>query len=236
MSDDMEHVPPDGYLPYINDVLRQLFEGHGVPTSTYRDWVVFPDHEYAVSGRIVQEIANPNALILQLDVRLVLDDRLVLLESCSGWGESAEVAVQNALEAFANSTFHVLLAAFFKQPLCHGTERLECTIGGQSREVFLGVVTSRFGTPLDGEGEPDLTFFNYFLSQLESQKLSPGTHWLRLYQMQSQGAALANEVLLDNEPWSEMQTAMSRYPWPINDDPYDVRVFLVVKDLASSIA
>ena len=42
---------------------------------------------------------------------------------------------------------------------------------------------------------------------------------------------MSNEVLLDNDPWEEMQVFMAEQPWPVAEKPYDVRVFVVVKDV-----
>ena len=49
--------------------------------------------------------------------------------------------------------------------------------------------------------------------------------------MRHKGAVLSNEVLLDNAPWEEMQAFMGEQRWPVSEKPYDVRVFLVIKDV-----
>jgi hypothetical protein len=49
--------------------------------------------------------------------------------------------------------------------------------------------------------------------------------------MRQSGSVLSNEVLLDHTAWEEMQGFLAGHAWPVAEKPYDVRVFLVVKDL-----
>jgi hypothetical protein len=98
--------------------------------------------------------------------------------------------------------------------------------------VYAGLLTSVFGyPPPKPDGTPNFGFYPAFIKRLERYPLPQGTHWMRIYQMRHDGAVLSNEVLLDNAPWEEMQEFMAEQPWPIDEKSYDVRVFLVVKDM-----
>jgi hypothetical protein len=190
--------------------------------------VAFPAHPQLWANG---ELFRSNDRIVQLDVRLGgFDGDRVLIESIAGFGPDLNAQANFAMQAFANSSFHVLLPAFFGRPPCHGTERETWTIS-HPRAVYAGLVTSVFGyPPPKPDGMPNLDFYTAFIKRLETSPLPPGTHWLRIYQMRHNGAVLSNEVLLDNTPWEEMQTFMAEHPWPVAEQPYDVRIFLVVKD------
>lgn len=221
----VERIP--GSMDGVNDVLVQLFSGHGVEAARHGDGVVFPAHPGLWANG---EAFRMYERIAQLDVRLGVEPGRMLVESVSGIGMTDGEQILNGLEAFTSTTFHVLLTAFFGLPECHGTERLEWEIGGRKRVVFLGVVGTRFGFPPGPDGQPDLRFYHHFERHLKAQPLPPGTHWVRLYQMRFRGEATANEVLLDNDPWPEMQEAMAAFEWPATEKHYDVRLFLVIMD------
>jgi hypothetical protein len=218
----------EGSTDYVNHVLRQLFQGHGVEAGVQSGCVTFPNHPGLWANG---ELFRSYERIVQLDVRLGgFDGDRVLIESIAGFGADLEAQANFALQAFANASFHVLLPAFFGRPPCHGTERETWTIGSP-RTVYPGLITSVFGLPPPkADGSPDLDFYPAFIKRLEAYPLPQGTHWARIYQMRHAGAVLSNEVLLDNAPWEEMQAFMAEHPWPVSEKPYDVRVFFVIKD------
>jgi hypothetical protein len=219
----------EGAMDDVNDVLRQLFQGHGVEADVKSGRVTFPTHPGLWANG---ELFRCYEGIVQLDVRLGgFDGDRVLIESIAGFGADLNAQASFAVQAFANASFHVFLPAFFGRPPCHGTERETWTIGGP-RFVYAGLITSLFGYPPPRpDGVPDLGFYSAFIKRLETYPLPQGTHWMRIYQMRHNGAVLSNEVLLDNHPWEEMQAFMAEQPWPVAEKPYDVRVFLVVKDV-----
>jgi len=219
----------DGSTDYVIDVLQQLFQGHGIEARAQSGVVSFPAHPGLWADG---ELFSYSEKIVQLDVRLGgFDGDRVLVESIGGFGSDLNSQANFALEAFANASFHVLLPAFFNRPPCHGIEREVWTIGSP-RVVYPGLITTVFGfPPPTPDGMPDLGFYEAFTKLVESYPLPRGTHWIRVYQMRNQGQALSNEVLVDNDECKELQAALADYNWPVSDSPYDVRVFVVVKDL-----
>jgi hypothetical protein len=219
----------EGSTDYVNEVLRQLFQGHGVQAVVQSGHVTFPAHPGMWANG---ELFRFSEGIAQLDVRLRgFDGDRTLIESIAGFGPDLNAQANFAVQRFANASFHVLLPAFFGRSPCHGTECEVWTIGGP-RTVYAGLITTIFGyPPPQADGTPNLGFFSAFIKRLEPYPLPPGTHWVRVYQMRHNGVALSNEVLLDNRPWEEMQGFMAEQPWPVTEKPYDVRVFLVVKDI-----
>src|SRR5690349_17795219 len=129
----------EGSTDYVNDVLRQLFQGHGVEARLQSGQVTFPTHPGLWANG---ELFRSYERIVQLDVRLGgFDGDRVLIESVAGVGPDLNAQKGFALQAFANGSFHVFLPAFFGRPPCHGTERERWTIGGP-RDVYAGLITS----------------------------------------------------------------------------------------------
>jgi len=216
----------------IKPMLEQLFDGHGIKAECRDNVVVFPDHpgmwvtcETFDTGLMLAS----GARIWQLDFHLGIGPKRVLVESVSGIGHNEIERINNGLTTFVECSFHVLLSAFFDLSLPDDVERQEWEIAGQRRPVFISAVYWRFGLPKTAEGKLDLRFFAEFERLLKAQPLSPDTHWVRLYQTRYQGEG-SNEVLLDNEPWNALQDGMAAFDWPRNEKPYDVRVFLVIRN------
>lgn len=212
----------------LAEALVGLFHAHGVgadvvPGQAFVGFLKYP-------GRWAEAELFDRDGHARLDVRLDFAAGRAVVESFVGAGATTEERARDALARFSDNTFHVLLSAFFGQPLCHGTEREEWEIGGRRREVYFGGVLSRYELPLAPGGGPDLRFFEAFGEAVKAQPLAPGTHWIRVYHLRRGGEMLANEVLLDNEPWAEVEAAMAAFPWPVAGHLYDLRQFLVVKD------
>jgi hypothetical protein len=219
----------EGSSAQVNEFLRQLFDAHGVQAVLHSGIVRFPSHRnLAVSGEIFKGTKDT----VQLDVRLVGFDRdRQLVESTVGLGKELNAQALFALKSFANSSFHVWLTAFFDRPESHGTKREEWMVGGRTRPVYPGLITTVLGFPPQGvDGLPDMGFYPAFVKRLETTRVPAGIHWIRVYQMRHRDEMLANEVLLDNEPWEEVEEFFRQQSWPAVDKPYDVRMFLVVSE------
>jgi hypothetical protein len=219
----------EGSKEFVSKRLWELLRAHGVPARGHGR-VTFPNRP----GLWMEgELFSYRPDIAQLDVRLGgFDGQRVLIESIAGFGETLEEQGRSALDLFANASFHVLLSAFLGCEPCHGTQREVWTTSGGQRVVERGLITAVFAHPPRlANGTPDYGFHQVFLDHVKNSELSPGTHWIRLYQMRRRGEALVNEVLLDNEISDELQSAMAEYPWPVAAEVYDVRTFWVLKDI-----
>lgn len=223
----MAVVRVPGSTDRINAVLEQLFRAHGVEVVREGDKLRFPAFpDYWMNG----EAFNPLEFAGQLDFRLSISRSRMIGESVAGMGSTPEKQIEDGLAAFASNSFHVLLCAFFRVPLAHGIDCEEWVIGGLKRHVFIGTIGTRFGYPLGADGKPDIRFYQAFKKHVQSHPLPQGTHWVRLYHMRRGGRTTANEVLLDNHPWTDLQHRMAAFDWPVCEKMYDVRQFLVIRD------
>jgi hypothetical protein len=92
--------------------------------------------------------------------------------------------------------------------------------------VTLGNIGVRGKLPL--EGEPMFAWSRHFLDCVQRQSLRPGIHWVRLYYGQMNRKTTACEVLLDNVIWDTVAAEMAAFDWPMAEDFYSVRIFLVL--------
>lgn len=113
-----------------------------------------------------------------------------------------------------------------------GVTRARSIINGIPRQIYLGPLTSRYGIPGGMRNDNPLAchVVEWIHDRLRRSSLTPGYHWMRIYHCHNQGQAMANEVVLDNEIWPEAQVELSRLPWPLEPDPNDSRMFLMIRD------
>lgn len=212
-------------LPPLNTILSELFQAHSVKAVLRDDDVFLPESGRTVSATIVKETTLAQGMSVQLDVRFTVAPGLTIVESFAGIGEDKEKATGNAVQSFAANSFHVFLTAFLRSENDHAAQET-WNVGGKQRTVTAGNVGLRGKPPV--EGEALVAWTEYFREQLGTQNLGPETHWIRVYYAQNQSKAVVCEVMRDNETWDEMQSVMSAFPWPLSEDFYSMRLFLVV--------
>jgi hypothetical protein len=225
------HDPAHAISPMWVNPLFQLFRGHGIPCTIGSDGkkVVFPGPGIVADWEFDQEQRFPNAVSVELSVRFFLPDQRRLAEWYAGIGRDRAEAERNAWYNFASNTLHVLLAVLFRpgQP-DNQVEFEKWVVGGRVRDVVIGPGTIRGEIPPEPAGS--IGFFGAFEKAVKAQPLPAGIHWARLfYARQSSGEPLC-EVLLDSEPWKDVQAEMAAYPWPRSDKFYTVRVFVILND------
>jgi hypothetical protein len=213
-------------MSLANELLLQLFRTHGVEAVPQDDWITFPGRTIRASAAIVRELPQRTALTVQLDVRLEVGPRRTIIESFAGVGQTLEKASADAVVNFVATSFHVLLAAFFR-PDDEQVTREEWTVGGRPALVTIGNAGIR-GKPPVPAGQL-VGWFGRLRAKLEEQQLRPGTHWASAYHGQMQGRSLACEARLDNVVWPEMQSELAAFAWPAAEDFYGVRLFLVLQ-------
>jgi hypothetical protein len=213
-------------MSQVNESLLELFRAHGVEAVLLEEWVVFPGRNMRASASIVREIKQQAAMSVQLDVWFEIAPRRTIVESFAGLGETLERAVADAIHNFTANSLHVFLTAFFRSDDQQVSQE-EWVVGGRTSRVTIGNVGIRGKPPV--QGEELVGWFKRFEEKLKENQLRPGTHWVRLYYGQMQGRPMACEVLLNNDVWEEMQSEMAAVAWPVGEEFYSVRVFLVIQ-------
>jgi Family of unknown function (DUF6348) len=214
----------------INACLFEVFRSHGV-FGAYRDeWVALPNR-MRVSGEVVRWNRYRGVTDVELDVCFEFKPGHAIVESFVGRGRTYEQAVDFAFRRFAIDVLHVLLSAFCQSDCGDQVRKEDWTIGGSARRVNIGYVGIVGNPPVHNEHGVKLqACFDQFEDRLRRTSLPSGTHWVRLYYCQVERQTYAFDVLLDNEVWSEIQSEVAALDWPVADDFFAVRNFLVIQD------
>jgi len=218
----------------LAEFLSQLFHSHGVETVKQEEWVLLADGRHRVRAAVTDRSEQPAGSWVRLDVQMVLAPGKHVIESFAGLGADLAEAVADAQRNFALNSLHVLLATFYARGLDQ-VQRDVWLIGGEQKEVVTGGLAVRGEVPTEVPG----SLLNAFAEAIRAQRLSPGIHWVRLYYAMMESGRTICEVLLDNEPWPELQAQMAAYPWPKSGQFYSVRQFLTIRgglDLGDVVA
>ncbi len=207
-----------------NLLLKQLFEAHGLTATIQGDWLLFQEGGVKVNGEIVGEQRQKQGLIIQLDIRVQIQGRTII-ESFAGMGDSTKAALESGLENFAHNSLHVFIGAFL-DPKDDLVLREIWSIGGQKRLAIIGQMGIRGKIPT--ENDVHLTWFKHFEERIKKTQLTKDLHWVRLYYAQMNEQQMVCEILLDNEPWAQMQEEMAEIDWPKSKAFFSLRIFIIL--------
>src|SRR5262249_29616741 len=149
-----------------------------------------------------------------------------IVEFVAGNGESLEAAEKDSKVNFVLSTFHVVYRSFMNPADPHQTEE-KVTIHGKPRLLVLGDTLTRGGTT-----NSSLDMFplrSRFREMLSPLALSPEPHWLKIVYAQNQARVMMCAVTLDNRDDPTLTEIVKKLPWPVQEDFYMVKQFIVVK-------
>jgi hypothetical protein len=204
----------------LQKYLLQLFEQHDVELEPDEDgWLVTDDDFPALRAEWYEGRSDEPG---RLDVDVVLSEERRIEESFAGSG-SGEAGCRDALHAFEQNVFHLLLAACWYVTDDRRMQISAWEIGVRTWDVFIG--------PFNVRGADDVNVPNEALLAIEAalkrEVLSPTLHWLRLVHSHAEQGDSRSEVLLDNELWTVGTLALSAIAWPQHGD-YSARCFMVL--------
>jgi len=149
-----------------------------------------------------------------------------IVEYVAGTGESLEAAEKDAQLNFLLTTFHVVYRSFMNSADPHQTEE-QVTINGEPRVLVLGDTMARSGAT---NSSPDLSELrSRFREMLSSLTLSPQAHWMKIVYAQHQAKVITCSVSLDNQENAALTDTAKKLRWPVREDFYMVKQFIVVK-------
>lgn len=208
--------------------LLQMFTGENIEATVRGEWLFVPDNTKKIKGTIIHEAKCPQGIRVQLEITLHTGlGNKPFIESYTGVGATKEKAITDALSEFAHDPFPTLVEVFFPRddlPRCV----FRWHVGGDEKLVRKGPGTVRCSQMSDVSQAHE--WLSTFQEKLKTRKLPKGTHWVRLEYSQSDHHMLTCQVLLDSEPWREMEDAMATFPWRGSKQYYCVREFLVFED------
>ena len=162
---------------------------------------------------------------MQADFITALPSGEHIVEAFAGTGVDLDAALTDACEGFRVCTFHVLCSALLGRP-CGDTTVETWDIGGTPRTLTFGSVRIRGKLPPDSW--PPV--FAGIEAQVKASGLPPGLHWVRYFYCHIAGESPTIEVLLDDEPWTQLQRKAVNLPWPASEDYYKIRLFFIIQD------
>ena len=205
-------------------LIAQLFVNHGVEVAQQGNIIDFIHKNMNMQVNCFLHDHDNQSQSIQLDVVLHYGIKPII-ESFSGLGDDKMAMVENAVQNFIVSTFHILLSVFFSDEFDNQVEKERWQIGGRQFEMTIGDFVSR------GEVPKTLgtAWFDEYQKEVQKLPLSDGVHWLRLYYGQADKQAIAYEALLDNEHCQEIMPLVENFSWQPSENFYSIRVFLVAK-------
>ena len=207
----------------LQKYLLRLFERHDVELEADEDgWLVTDDDFPAIRAEWHEGSAGE---LGRLDVDVVLSEERRIEESFAGTGVG-EAGCRDALHAFEQNAFHLLLAACWYVTDDRKMQIAAWDIGVRTWDVFIGPFNVR-GTPADAVTIPVEALAAVEVA-LKREALTPELHWLRLVHSHVAEGDSRSEVSLDNEPWTAGTLALTSVPWPSSAHDYSARCFMLL--------
>lgn len=206
----------------LQKYLRRLFERYEVELEEdEEDWLVTDGDFPAIRAHWTAASGDAPG---RLDVDVVISEERRIEESFAGFGEG-DAACRDALHAFEQNTFHLLLAACWYVTDDRKMQISAWDIGVRTWDVFIGAFTVRGANDDAVQIPPDA--MASIETALKRDALTPELHWVRvIHRHDAQGDA-RTDVLLDNEPWPAGLQAVSSIAWPDKHD-YTASAFLLL--------
>lgn len=200
----------------LQSMLRQLFVQHEVDLDLDEDWLV-TDGDFPAIRAIWHDGSEDGPSRLDIDV--VLSEERRIEESFAGAG-TGEAACRDALQRFAATDLHVLLAACWYVTDDRKLDVATWQIGARTWDAFLGHFVME-----SADIEVPAAAAATVAQALRDETLAAQPHWLRLLLRRTADGAVAVECLLDNQPWPAGDRALASAEWPISAPAYGVRAF-----------
>ncbi|MBB5360535.1 hypothetical protein HDE76_003779 [Rhodanobacter sp. ANJX3] len=209
----------------LQKYLLRLFERHDVELEEdEEDWLVTDGDFPAIRASWTPATADAPG---RLDIDIVISEERRIEESFAGFGDG-DAACRDALKAFEQNTFHLVLAACW---YVTDDRRMQITawdIGVRTWDVFIGPFTVR-GVD-DAVAMPPEAMAS-IETALKRESLTPELHWVRVIHRRDSHGEGRTDVLLDNEPWPTGVQALSGVDWPaVGDYTASAFVMLDVRD------
>lgn len=133
--------------------------------------------------------------------------------------------MNEALKSFADNTLHVLLRVFCGVSSEGQTYVYEAENSGVNRRITLGNIVRRGAEP----SAPSDELWQTLQSALMTVPIPEGTHWVRLFRAQMRGQLVGFELLFDNEPWKDVESAVRGIPFPSSEGFVSERLFCAIE-------
>lgn len=216
----------------INEQLIEILEQFDMKLNKVEDYYfvdgVFP----GIAAQAFEMERFEDSVVVQVDIHVLLPEQ-AFVESFVGHAQTIEEAVAQALEQFEVNVLHTLIMAFWSKAK-HiengvGTEIWE--INGHRWQAVISNYGYRGDVPLDEVIDNSDTMFNQIEKAIKSLPLEKDIYAIRSVYSNVGDGRKVSEALINNEPFSELETSISNLVWKDSEEYYSVRNLVLVMKL-----
>ena len=170
-------------------------------------------------ARVVPKRVQSGQAMLQLDVRAHHDGRDII-ESYAGFAATIIEAQKQALQKFAESSLHVLIAVLAGRDRCRDHVDWE---PWREFEMCFGGVLRQFSQ------DPPVELRSFLGAVRDSlPPLSSEVHWCSIFVAIDHGRMTTHQITLDNAPHAAGVEVAQGWVWPHHDAFYTLRHFFML--------
>jgi hypothetical protein len=209
-------------------ILEELLTDHGIAVFTHKEWVIEVGKDFPGIRAIASVLSsNSDSVIVELNVQILLEKKVLIQECFAGWGETEEIATQDAIANFCATSFHVLLAALWERLEEDQVDVEHWGIGESEWQVFIGGCGIRAvnGSFIEIPEE----FFPTIRESIQRLSLTEDLYWVSSFYSNVAEEETIIEVLHNNREWTEVQQAIANIAWPRSNSYYSVRNLLILR-------
>jgi len=173
------------------------------------------------------------SVIVQLDIHLLLPEQ-VIVESFVANAPSIEEAIAECFEQFEVNVLHTLIMAFWDK-----AKRVENGVGTDIWEINgyrWQIVVSNYGyrgaEPMEEIISDIGSIYDEIEKAIKVQPLVRDIYAFRTVYTNTGNGQSVTEALINNEPFIELESAVSNLDWKEKDSFYSVRNFVIAMKLA----
>lgn len=210
---------------YVSNYFYRALESHGISATRSGDWITVENGYPAF--RAFYEPPKTERTSGSLSVQIMLDKDSLVEECFAAFGSSDEEAITGALEQFAITMFHPIIAACCGYPVDDHVTQETWKIGLLSKvEIWASNIATRMTS--DVKLDTPLDWLDEISRALKRTNVSKGYSWTTLYCSRLDDNPLIASASLNNDDWPAGLEATKNLNWPRLSGFYGARMFIIV--------
>ena len=173
------------------------------------------------------------SVIVQLDIHILLPNQH-FVESFIGYAQTIEEALASAFEQFEVNILHTLIMAFWDKAkkVENGVGTDIWDINGARWQIVISNYGYRGDIPIEDTIEDLDMVFDEIEKAIKSLPLEKDIYAFRTVYTNTSDGDSVTEALINNEPFVELEEAISNLPWRTIKSHYSIRNLVIAMKLA----